>query len=155
MENIVPEDPAAARDALDSAAAARAAVADRAAAPWWYHAGLGLGVGLAFLSIDVGGSLVPTGVLVGGVLLPAALTLSVARSRGVSVNRSLSAPGTRQLNGLYLIVLVVLGGLGLTLKLAADLPGAMSAAGLAALAFTIYVSRRNDDALRHDLLRRP
>ncbi|MDN0200182.1 hypothetical protein [Streptomyces sp. S.PNR 29] len=155
MENVTPEGPAAARAALDSAAAARAAVADRAAAPWWYHAGLGLGVGLAFLSIDVGGSMVPTGVLVGGVLLPAALTLTVARSRGVSVNRSLSAPGTRQLNGLYLIMLIVLGGLGLVLKLAADLPGAMSVAGLAALAFTIYVSRSNDDALRHDLLRRP
>ncbi|MCX4762884.1 hypothetical protein OG562_18260 [Streptomyces sp. NBC_01275] len=154
MENSVPEDPAQARAALDSANAARAALADRAAAPWWYHTGLGLGVGLVFASIDVGGSLVPSGVIVGGIVLPAALTVSVARSRGVSVNRSLTVPSTRQLNGLYLIVLIVLGGLGLTLKLAADLPGAMSAAGVLALALTVYVSRRNDAALRHDLLRR-
>ncbi|MEU6550261.1 hypothetical protein ABZ915_08220 [Streptomyces sp. NPDC046915] len=154
MENIVPEDPADARAALAGADTARAALADRATAPWWYHAGLGLGVGLVFASIDLGGSLVPTGVVVGGILLPAALTLSVARSRGVSVNRSVSAPGTRGLNGLFLIALIVFGGIGLTLKLAMDLPGAMSVAGLLALALTVYVSRRNDEALRRDLLRR-
>ncbi|MGW1540891.1 hypothetical protein ACWCPM_11735 [Streptomyces sp. NPDC002309] len=154
MASILPEDPAAARAALDNADTARATLADRATAPWWYHAGLGLGVGLVFASIDVGGSLVPTGVIVGGVVLPAALTLSVARSRGVSVNRSVSAPGTRRLNGLFLIVLIALLGIGLALKLAAVLPGAMSVAGLLALAFTVYVSRRNDEALRRDLLRR-
>ncbi|MFE9170729.1 hypothetical protein [Streptomyces kebangsaanensis] len=154
MENIVPEDPADARAALDGAASARAALADRATAPWWYHAGLGLGVGIVFASIDMGGSLVPSGVIVGGIILPATLTLSVARSRGVSVNRSVSAPGTRRLNGLYLLALVVLGGLGLSLKLAAELPGAMSVAGLLALVLTVYVTRRNDEALRRDLLRR-
>ncbi|MGW1745049.1 hypothetical protein ACWCRD_05410 [Streptomyces sp. NPDC002092] len=154
MESSLPEDPAAARAALDDAHSARAAIADRATAPWWYHAGLGLGVGLVFASIDAGGSLVPSGVIVGGLVLPTALTLSVARLRGVSVNRSVSAPGTRGLNGLFLIVLVVLGAAGLTLKFAADLTGAMTVAGLLALALTVYVSRRNDEALRHDLLRR-
>jgi hypothetical protein len=154
MENIVPEDPAGARAALDSVDTARASIADLAAAPWWYHAGLGLGVGLVFASIDVGGSMVPSGVIVGGILLPTALTVGVARSRGVSVNRSLAGPGTRQLNGLYLIALIALGGLGLVLKLAADLPGAMSVAGLLALALTVHVSRRNDEALRRDLRRR-
>ncbi|MGW5125721.1 hypothetical protein ACWEQ7_16985 [Streptomyces sp. NPDC004069] len=148
------EDPAAARAALDGAACARAALADRATAPWWYHAGLGLGVGIVFASIDLGGSMVPSGVIVGGIVLPTMLTLSVARSRGVSVNRSVSAPGTRGLNGLYLLALIALGGLGLILKLAAGLPGAMSVAGLPALALTVYVTRRNDDALRRDLLRR-
>ncbi|MER7189414.1 hypothetical protein [Streptomyces flaveolus] len=153
MENSVPLDPAAARSALDSAACARAALADRVTAPWWYHAGLGLGVGIAFTSIDIGGSLVPSGVVAGGVVLPVALALSVARSRGVSVNRSVSAPGTRGLNGLYLVLLVALGALGLSLKLAADMPGAMSVAGLLVLALTVYVTRRNDEALRRDLLR--
>ncbi|MFI9601608.1 hypothetical protein ACIHCX_17375 [Streptomyces sp. NPDC052043] len=148
------EDPAAARAALDGAACARATLADRATAPWWYHAGLGLGVGIVFASIDMGGSMVPSGVIVGGIVLPTMLTLSVARSRGVSVNRSVSAPGTRGLNGLYLLALIALGGLGLSLKLAAGLTGAMSVAGLPALALTVYVTRRNDDALRRDLLRR-
>ncbi|WP_445524621.1 hypothetical protein [Streptomyces cyslabdanicus] len=150
----ISDDPAAARAALDSAASARATLADRATAPWWYHAGLGLGVGIVFASIDMGGSMVPSGVIVGGIVLPTMLTLSVARSRGVSVNRSVSAPGTRGLNGLYLLALIALGGLGLSLKLAAGLPGAMSVAGLLALALTVYVTRRNDDALRRDLLRR-
>jgi hypothetical protein len=150
MENSVPLDPAAARSALDSAASARAALADRATAPWWYHAGLGLGVGIVFASIDMGGSMVPSGVIAGGIVLPAALTLSVARSRGISVDRSVSAPGTRGLNGLYL---VLLGALGLSLKLAADVPGAMSVAGLVALVLTVYVTRRNDEALRRDLQR--
>nr|WP_145487450.1 MULTISPECIES: hypothetical protein [Streptomyces] len=154
MENSFPEDPASARASLDSADTARATLAERAIAPWWYHVGLGLGVGLVFVSIDLGGSLVPTGVIVGGIILPAALTLSAARSRGVSVNRSVSAPGTRELNGLFLIALIVLGGIGLTLKLAMDIRGAMSVAGLLALALTVYVSRRNDEALRRDLLRR-
>ncbi|WP_253195489.1 hypothetical protein [Streptomyces sp. JHA26] len=154
MENSDRKDPAAARSALDGVASARAALADRASAPWWYHAGLGLGVGLAFVSIDVGGSLVPSGVVAGGIVLPVALTLGVARSRGVSVDRSVSAPGTRGLNGLHLVLLLVLGAVGLGLKLAADVPGAMSAAGLVALALTVYVTRRNDAALRRDLLRR-
>jgi hypothetical protein len=153
MENSAPLDPAAARSALDSAASARAALADRATAPWWYHAGLGLGVGIVFTSIDVGGSLVPSGVIAGGIVLPAALTLSVARSRGISVDRSVSAPGTRGLNGLHLVLLLALGALGLGVRLAADVPGAMSVAGLVALALTVYVTRRNDEALRRDLMR--
>ncbi|MFI6437544.1 hypothetical protein [Streptomyces sp. NPDC050759] len=153
MESIA-DGPSDARAALDDVKAARGALANRAMAPWWYHIGLGLGVGIVFASIDVGGSLVPTGVIVGGILLPSALTLSVARSRGVSVNRSLSAPDTRGLNGMFLIALIVLGGIGLTLKLAANLPGVLTGAGLLALALTVYVSRRNDEALRRDLLRR-
>lgn len=154
MESIDRNDPAAARAALDHARTARAALADLAPAPWWYHVGLGLGVGLVFASIDVGGSMVPSGVIVGGVVLPVALTLSVARSRGVSVNRSLHGAAGRRLNGLYAIVLLVLGTVGLVLKLAVDVPGAMSVAGLLALAFTIHVSRRNDEALRRDLVGR-
>ncbi|MEV8453904.1 hypothetical protein AB0467_17655 [Streptomyces sp. NPDC052095] len=154
MESIDRTDPAAARAALDHVHTARAALADLAPAPWWYHAGLGLGVGLVFASIDVGGSMVPSGVIVGGIVLPVALTLSVARSRGISVNRSLSGVATRRLNGLYAIALLVLGAVGLVLRLAADLPGAMTVAGLLALAFTVHVSRRNDEALRHDLVSR-
>ncbi|MEU9924777.1 hypothetical protein AB0H51_26395 [Streptomyces griseoluteus] len=154
MENSLPEDPADARAALDSMETARASLADRVTAPWWYHVGLGLGVCVVFASLDVGGSLVPTGVIVGGIILPTALTLSVARSRGVSVNRSVSAPGTRGLNGIFLIALVVLGGIGLTLKLAANLSGVLTVAGVLALALTVYVSRRNDEALRRDLMHR-
>ncbi|MDF6019135.1 hypothetical protein [Streptomyces sp. JH34] len=154
MENSERKDPALARAALDHAHTARAALADLAPAPWWYHAGLGLGVGLVFASIDVGGSMVPSGVIVGGVVLPVALTLAVARSRGVSFNRSLPVAGTRQLNGLYAITLLVLGAVGLILKLAVDVPGAMSVAGLLALAFTVHVSRRNDEALRRELVSR-
>ncbi|MYQ77595.1 MULTISPECIES: hypothetical protein [unclassified Streptomyces] len=154
MESVDRNDPDAARAALDHVHAARAALADLAPAPWWYHVSLGLAVGLVFASIDIGGSMVPSGVIVGGAVLPVAWTLSVARSRGVSVNRSLRGAASRQLNGLYAIVLLALGTVGLVLKLAVDVPGAMSVAGLLPLAFTIDVSRRNDEDLRRDLVGR-
>ncbi|MGJ5755223.1 hypothetical protein FB563_3441 [Streptomyces puniciscabiei] len=150
-DKSTPENIAAARAALDGVSEVRSRIADRVASPWWYHAGLGLSVATVFASIDVGGSLVPSGVVAGGVLMPLALSWTVARSRGISVSQAVSTPSARGLNGAFLVLLILLGGLGLTLKMAAGLPGAMTAAGLAAAALTIWTTVRNDVALRRDL----
>lgn len=50
MESSPRQDPSGAHAALSAAEDAREGVAARSAAPWWYHAEMGLAVSLLFAS---------------------------------------------------------------------------------------------------------
>ncbi|MGI5529284.1 hypothetical protein ACQEVX_18365 [Streptomyces syringium] len=151
MENDKTYSATAAQAALDSVSATRAQVASRVESPWWYHVGLGASVALAFTSIDVGGSMMPSGLIVGAILAPPALAWSAARSRGVAIANPLNTPGARGLYGFYLLLLGVLATVGLVLQIGFDLDGPMSVAGVLAFVLTTVVSRRADDALTQDV----
>ncbi|MFK4691036.1 hypothetical protein [Streptomyces pristinaespiralis] len=112
--------------------------------PWWYYPGLGASLAVAFVCIDIGGSLVPAGPIAGAVLGPTLLTWAASRSRGSAATKALSATGSRNLFGLYLILLGLVTAVGLGLGLGTDLTGAASVAGLVALALTVVLGRQAD-----------
>ncbi|MFI6943832.1 hypothetical protein ACIBI4_31585 [Streptomyces sp. NPDC050418] len=113
--------------------------------PGWYYPGLGASLALAFVCVDLGGSLVPAGPIVGAVLAPSLLTWAASRDKGPAVTEALSATGSRTVFGLYLVLLGLVTAVGLGLGLGAGLTGAASAAGLAALVLTMVLGRWADN----------
>ncbi|MBV8934119.1 MAG: hypothetical protein JOZ47_02425 [Kutzneria sp.] len=111
-------DPAAAREALASAANARVRAVSRAAAPWWYHVGMGVFPGLGIASISLRGDFVTIGPIVGAIVAPAILTWALKRSTGISLNRYYATPGVRRLGGLYTTAFLLLFVAGLVVDIA-------------------------------------
>lgn len=144
-------DASEAQAALDGVTATQNSVANRTPHPWWYHAGLGASIAVGFASIDIGGSLVPSGLIAGFLFGPALLTYAVSKASGVSVSNPMGTPSARGIYGGYLLLLGLLFGLGMVLKIGVELTGAMTGAGLLALVLTVAASRRADTALVGDV----
>ncbi|MFF3445134.1 hypothetical protein [Streptosporangium sp. NPDC002721] len=142
-------DPAAARAALDSVTAMRARTAERVTSPWWYHAGLGLAMAGACLSISMRWA--SYGVPLFLILVPFALTVALKRSTGLSLDRYTSTPEARRLYGLYMLPVVVVAGIAMYLEWGAGVYGAVAVAGVPIGILTVVMGYRVDEALRADL----
>ncbi|MFD4432591.1 hypothetical protein [Nocardia sp. NPDC058497] len=143
--------PEEARRALEEVSATRDRLVERAAIPWWYHAGMALSLGLAISSFSMGddrpSSLVPAGFI----LVPIALSWLVGKKTGVGLDfyrttPNAVAPGWKWVGGFMLVVIV-----GAVLQWGFDLAWAMVAAGLAVFGLTLIYSPRIAAAMLEDL----
>ncbi|MEU4834828.1 hypothetical protein [Streptosporangium sp. NPDC023615] len=147
--NVETPGPAAARAALDSVAEMRAHTAERITSPWWYHAGLGVAMAGACISISMRWA--SYGVPLFLILVPFALTAALKRSTGLSIDRYTSTPGARSAYGLYMLPVLVVVGFAMYLEWGAGVYGAVAVAGVLIGVFTVVMGYRMDEALRADV----
>lgn len=139
---------AEARAALDTVDHAHGQVATRIRAPWWYHLGMGLSVGIMFASIGVE----TIGVALGGILLPIALMWLATRATGVRIDRYRMPAGVGWVvNLLYMALFFLAAGGGLAADVGAGADWAMPVAGAVMVLPTILVSYRIEQAYQRDV----
>ena len=147
-ERMSPEE---ARQALAGAADGQRLVAERAVAPWWYHAGLGLSLLWAFATVSIGWAWIPYGVIGGLLIVPLVLHQAANHVTGISLDRYSATAGARRISvrsGAALPVLIVLG---LALEWGAELRGSMALCGVVMAVITVLAGRRIDAALTREL----
>lgn len=143
-----PED---ARRALAGVDRVRRSVADRVAAPWWYHLGLGLSAAMLFASFDLPSDATSLGVPASGIVLPALLMWLVKWRTGVGVDRYRVPAGAGRTHALYAGLFLLLFAAGMIAEIGFEVPLAMTAAGLVVLLPSISTSYRLDLKYRDEL----
>ncbi|MFE3541635.1 hypothetical protein ACFXK0_01535 [Nocardia sp. NPDC059177] len=151
MEQGAAHTPEEARRALDEVSVTRDRLVERAAVPWWYHAGTALSLGLAISSFSMGGDLPSTLVLVGFILVPFALSWLVGKQTGVGLDFYRTTPSAVAPAGKYMGACTVVVIVGAVLQWGFDLSWAMVAAGVAVFGLTLIHSPRIVAAMLEDL----
>lgn len=136
-----------ARIALDTVEHAHDDVADRLRAPWWYHVGLGFAVAIMLVSLTTA----TVGVVIGGILLPAALMYLAKRVTGVSIDRYRIPPGATRANVSYMALFILAIGGALAAEVGGGIDWAMPLAGAVMILPTILLSYHLDRAYRREL----
>lgn len=133
---------------LDQLAHVRASMTARVVAPWWYRWGMALStaaifVGIGLFPTDSGGSsaLASALVVAGAIVGPSLLTTTLKRTTGVSVDR--------YAGGMFLWYLVVFAllALGIAVQVWLQVPDALFAGAVVALAATVLLERHIDRLL--------
>ncbi|MBB5481338.1 hypothetical protein [Micromonospora parathelypteridis] len=148
MNRISPDE---ARQALADVDEGRQQVARRAAAPWWYHVGIGASLLFAFASVSIGWDWIPYGVIGGLFLGPYLVTQAAKHFTGVSLDRFQATPGARRISLGIGILVPALILVGLVLEWGLDLRGAMAAVGVLVMVLVIVLGRRLDAVLTREL----